>query len=59
MECLECSDSNLSVGELVLNVRGDISPAVSCIDDVDLTVTLGNVGNITVGVLTSENGKAA
>ena len=58
MEGLESSDSNLGIGDLVLDVCGDIGPAFGGVSEEELTGALGEVGDVSVGVLTSENGEA-
>ena len=58
MEGFESSDANLGIGDLVLDVSGDVGPAVGRVNEPELAIALGEVGNVSVGVLTSENGEA-
>ena len=58
MEGLESGNTNLGVGDLVLDVAGDVSPAVLGINEPKLASALGKVSDVSVGVLTGENREA-
>ena len=58
MEGLKSGNTNLGVSDLVLDVAGDVSPAVFGVNEPKLASALGEVGDVSVGVLTGENREA-